>query len=118
MINENDILLHIYKDLIGNIENIKASKLSIKKIKDNINLLDNNFFDIKCNDDLFKQYVNVFDNTELYHGLITKLETLTNCIHIHIKNKCEHEWVNDSIDIDLDRSQDICYCVKCEVTKK
>ena len=113
MINEIDILLHIYEDLISNIENIKASKISLNKIKDNINLLDNN-----CNDDLFKQYVNMFDNTELYNDLITNLETLTNCIHSHIKNKCDHEWVNDTIDIDPDMSQDICYCVKCEVTKK
>ena len=118
MINEIDILLNIYKDLICNIENIKSSKSRNDKIKDNINLLDNNFFDNNCNDDLFNQYVNIFDNTELYNGLITNLETLTNYIHSHIKNTCDHEWINDSIDIGPDRSQDICYCVKCEVTKK
>ena len=29
---------------------------------------------------------------------------------------CQHELVNDSIDIDPDKSIDICYCVKCEIT--
>jgi hypothetical protein len=29
---------------------------------------------------------------------------------------CQHEIVNDSIDINPDKSMDICYCVKCEIT--
>jgi hypothetical protein len=29
---------------------------------------------------------------------------------------CQHEFVNDSIDINPDKSIDICYCVKCEIT--
>ena len=30
---------------------------------------------------------------------------------------CSHEWVTDLIDITPDRSQMICYCVKCETCK-
>ena len=34
-----------------------------------------------------------------------------------IKNNCEHEWITDLIDIHPDKSQIICYCIRCEVTK-
>ena len=34
------------------------------------------------------------------------------CIH-----ECIHEWINDYIDICPESSQQICYCIKCEVTK-
>jgi len=30
---------------------------------------------------------------------------------------CDHHFVNDSIDIDLDRTTEIVYCDKCYVTK-
>ena len=30
---------------------------------------------------------------------------------------CQHEWVEDLIDIDPDRSMYIVYCVLCEKTK-
>jgi len=34
-----------------------------------------------------------------------------------IDNICDHEWIKDFIDIDPEKSQIICYCVKCELTK-
>ena len=33
------------------------------------------------------------------------------------KNTCQHEWTKDFIDIDPEKSQIICYCIKCELTK-
>ena len=35
-----------------------------------------------------------------------------------IVNICIHEWTIDYIDISLELSQKICYCVKCDVTKE
>lgn len=35
-----------------------------------------------------------------------------------INNICEHLWFEDYIDITPELSQKICYCVKCEVTKR
>lgn len=39
----------------------------------------------------------------------------------NIKDKlnsiCVHEWIEDYIDITPELSQNICYCIKCEVTK-
>jgi hypothetical protein len=31
---------------------------------------------------------------------------------------CVHEWIEDYIDICPETSKKICYCVKCNVTKK
>lgn len=43
-------------------------------------------------------------------------ETITN-ITKNIQGNCVHEFVNDSIDIDCERSQNITYCTICEYTK-
>lgn len=34
------------------------------------------------------------------------------------RRQCDHEWIEDDIDIDPDRSKRIQYCTKCEVTKR
>ena len=39
-------------------------------------------------------------------------------INKYISDNCEHEWVDDSIDIDVERSQNITYCNKCEKNKE
>lgn len=118
MDNEIYILLDLFKDLHCNMEHIKASKNRVKQIKNSINSLNNNFFEVKCNNHLLSEYLRMFEDTETYNELVINLETLIKQVEHHIKNRCEHEWVNDIIDIDPDTSQHICYCVKCEITKK
>lgn len=118
MVTEIDIIMNMYVDINNNIEHIKKSKTRILKAVNDIKELDNNFFDVKCNYELFKTYINMYNNTEEYDNLIQNLEALKTFFEYQIKDKCEHEWTNDLIDIDPDRSQEICYCVKCEITKK
>jgi hypothetical protein len=118
MNTEIDVLMNIYVDLMDNLEHIKNSKLKITKTHDSMKLIDNNYFDVKCNDSLFKQYINMFNDIETYDEIISNLETLKLSIEDKIKNRCDHEWMMDTIDIWPDSSQDICYCVKCEITKK
>ena len=36
----------------------------------------------------------------------------------HIKNLCNHEFIDDNIDIDQDRSQSITYCQICELSEE
>jgi archaellum component FlaC len=115
---EIDIIMNMYIDVTNNIEHIKNSRTRILKIVNDIKDIDNNYFDVYCNYELFKTYLNMYNDSEEYNNLINNLETLKKFFEYEIKNKCEHEWTNDLIDIDPDRSQEICYCVKCEITKK
>ena len=39
-------------------------------------------------------------------------------INEYISDNCEHEWVDDYIDIDVEKSQQITYCYKCETNKE
>jgi hypothetical protein len=43
-------------------------------------------------------------------------QEILNKINDFLLKHCQHEIVNDSIDIDPDKSMDICYCSKCEST--
>jgi hypothetical protein len=45
--------------------------------------------------------------------LVSRIENLTNIVEQRIKSGCKHEYVDDYIDVDPDRSQRVCYCNKC-----
>lgn len=45
--------------------------------------------------------------------LVSRIENLTNIVEQRIKSGCKHEYVEDYIDVDPERSQRICYCNKC-----
>ena len=69
-----------------------------------------------CNDDYniaskFKEILNI---NRLFR---IKLLELENNINTGLDNICEHNWVDDSIDIRPDASVDICYCSKCNISK-
>jgi hypothetical protein len=118
MDDEIDIKIDIYTDIINYIEHIKTSRTRMINIKNKIKHFNNNYFDIKCNNELLNRYLNMFDDIKIYNELICELESLKEFIKDKIKNKCEHDWVNDTIDVNPDSSKNICYCVKCEITKK
>jgi S-ribosylhomocysteine lyase LuxS involved in autoinducer biosynthesis len=118
MVNENEIMIEIYEDILNKIEYIKASKLRLDHIKNNINFLNNNYFDTKFNNDIFYKYLNMFDNTNNNFINFENLITLKYILEEKLSNICDHEWEYDLIDIGPDRSMEICYCLKCEITKK
>jgi len=83
---------------------IKLKKL----VKEQLFFLNNNSEEIKSilvYLDNLPQYENT---TELY------LENFLKDIDEQIKNKCQHNYVTDYIDIDPDNSMRICYCSICE----
>lgn len=84
-------LLNINSNIKNILNNVKNDN-DLQTNKNNINL---------------EPFIN---NNELNENIKTYKIVIKN-------NLCEHEWVNDLIDIDPDRSQYICYCCKCELTK-
>ena len=50
------------------------------------------------------------------YDIIKKINELTQLLEVFIREKCEHEYEYDDIDISLDKSQRICYCKKCMFT--
>jgi hypothetical protein len=79
-----------------------------KLFKEQLFFLNNNSEEIKSilvYLDNLPKYENI---TELY------LENFLKHIDEQIKNKCQHNYVTDYIDIDPDNSMKICYCSICE----
>lgn len=118
MNKELDVLLSVYYDTINNITHLQHVRSRLDNIKHKISSMDNNYFDVKCNSDLFTNYIEIFDDNDEYTKLIDDLESLKSYLEEKIQSICVHDWVEDLIDIDPDRSQYICYCSKCEITKK
>ena len=79
-----------------------------KLFKEQLFFLNNNSEEIKS----ILVYLNElpqYENTsELY------LENFLKHIDEQIKNKCQHNYVTDDIDIDPEKSMKICYCSICE----
>jgi hypothetical protein len=75
--------------------------------------------------------LNVNENVLQYNKDITEINEILNEQIEHIKSLmlsnekirskiislCKHEWIQDSIDIDPDRSQTIEYCKICQVSR-
>jgi hypothetical protein len=85
-------------------------------------------------DDSFEYYNSFFSETKPVN-VLCELETLIGqkdlCIQQknqliskkmyyteRLQNACSHEFCEDTIDINPERSQKIVYCVKCDYTKK
>ena len=64
---------------------------------------------------------NIFDNKQMHDLFIQIKENIEEDIKIFEKNiqeLCEHEFVEDEIDIDFERTTKIKYCTICEYTEK
>ena len=85
------------------------------KIKEDIDLLNK---ELQADDFLL---FNDYSNLCYYNITHTKIYTLNvylDRITKIINSRCRHEWVDDLIDIDPDRSTTITYCSICSYTKK
>jgi DNA-directed RNA polymerase specialized sigma subunit len=45
--------------------------------------------------------------------LINQMEDLIKQIDLKLKSECNHEYIEDYVDITPEKSQKICYCNKC-----
>ena len=58
-------------------------------------------------------YPNIFNNTDKYY-----INKVIETIESELYEKCHHEWVQEWIDISIDESKKVTYCMCCEITKK
>lgn len=119
--------IHLLKKLLE--LDIKFFKFNIQYHKElaqlytNITTLDNDFFENKYKN-ITNSLKNQLDFYKEEHGndeccREEKFIAINNNINNIIDRSCKkHTWVYDTIDISPERSQNICYCSVCEVTKK
>ena len=69
--------------------------------------------DLNVIDDIFFEFNNNI-NCENMQYQINKLKTQIEQINIQLFLLCDHTFIYDHIDVDLDKSKQICYCLKCE----
>jgi len=107
-----DINEMVYKFLL----NLYITKTHILEIKKDILNMENNFF-LEEKDNIYGQLLTIFDDDAM-NDLIHTITLFKQTVVEKIENICQHEWVEDEIDVSLDRSQKICYCKLCEISKK
>ena len=105
-------MLLISKHCLDFLNILEISKQQIlSEIKNN----ENDFFD--KNPSLLSNFNTLF-NPKLLDTLTNNVEIFTEELEDQIQNCCKHEYINDLIDIDYDRSVRVVYCHLCELTKK
>lgn len=112
--NEFKILIDLHTIISDNIEHLNNTKNRISNIKKRINGVNNTYFNMYGTflvDMLSNETKDDYDNSLKY------FEEIKTHIETKIQTLCKHEWANDYIDLDPDKSCNICYCIKCEVTK-
>lgn len=96
-------------NFLKNIQNVK------NKILKKITELDNNYF--TKNSELLSRFNHLFDKLTT-NDLIDETIDFTNYANDILLTSCHnHEYIDDLIDIDVDRSLKVTYCRICEVTK-
>jgi hypothetical protein len=113
-LNDAELLESMHEIMSTLLIEINNAKKRIQNNLDNTALEENN--------QIYSKIKKTFDS-DLLNDLICQIsenkyiiEDLINELYV-CDHKCEHEWVDDLIDIDPDTSKHICYCIKCEVTK-
>ena len=109
MKNENDYNIAYLKEINNN--NVKMKEETI------LNLIDTS---LNVNENILqynKQITEINDILNEQDNHLRQLTLLNEKIRTKLISICIHEWITDSIDIDLDRSQTIEYCKICQLSK-
>lgn len=103
--------LHIQKQVSEHLLELNELSLYNKNhITNNIQQLhDSEFTDFldKCNNNI----------NNLFSSKNEKIPEIIQDISNYLKKYCNHEWVNDDIDLHLDKTVHIYYCNYCGITK-
>jgi len=114
MIEEIFILKNMSETVNTYLSTLSHTKCSILQIKKDVKELDNNFFLDKNN--IYDNFVNLFHENAI-DELIQNLNNFNGMISKTIDNCCNHEWIEDLIDLTPEKSKTIIYCRLCEVSK-
>jgi hypothetical protein len=99
-----------YKEIISNLENtIKIYEM----------IIHNTFLEEENIDHNYLEFLQpkVNNNFLIFIQQLTHIKILKKMCDDKIIHLCSHEFVDDSIDIDPDRSENITYCKICGFTK-
>jgi len=114
--NPEQIIMHKIKTISNlYLTTIKFILEETSEIINDISNIDNNYF---IEHPEFIADFKLFLSTDSLKRKKNGLEYFNNTIDNNIINDCEHEWIDDSIDIDCENSMNITYCKKCETSKK
>ena len=102
-------IINLSKECVKFLDRLQESRRQILlDIKNN----ENNFFE--QNPLIISQFNALFDPTQYKRNVQVFLNELEDTVDSY----CCHEYVEDLIDVEYDRSKRIVYCQLCELTKK
>lgn len=116
MTTEKDILLNMHQIIYEFIVWLNNTKTQVSNINKNVEVVNNNYF-IEDKDNVYMKFSEIFNFNDV-NILEQHLQNLSNIITDKIDNNCEHEWIDDDIEIDAEMSQKIWYCKYCGTSKK
>jgi cytidyltransferase-like protein len=111
-----EILENINNTVSGLIHNIYNAKLNMNYISKSVSILDNNYF-VEDKYKIYFKIQNILDSDEL-ERLNSLLLSYKYIVENNINNICEHEWIDDDVDMNIDVSKRITYCNICQISKK
>jgi len=71
----------------------------------------------KDKDEIIEEYKHIYDDKSL-KDLLQIIVEFNDKVANELYQNCSHDFVNDMVDIDPDRSEEITYCSKCDLHKK
>ena len=102
-------IINLSKECVKFLDLLQESR---KQILLDIENNENNFFE--QNPLIISQFNSLFDPTQYKRNVQVFLNELEDTTEVY----CCHEYVEDIIDVDYDKSKRIVYCQLCELTKR
>lgn len=115
MYSEKDILYKMKSLASDFMIMIYQCKLDLIQLNDDIKNLNNSYFEEHS--ELLIRLNAIFSQKELT-DLSFLLQDFKAYTDFKIDTLCEHEWINDEIDISPDKIRNITYCKLCEITRR
>ena len=121
MATEEEILLNIDETITEFLKNIENAVSKITDIQFNIQALNNNYF-VEDSNHISNRLSKIIHSDYSLLDIYDKLTILKTSVAANLErmnsNQHTHEWIEDTIDVSSERSMTICYCRKCEISKK